>query len=173
MAVRKKEINASGTAMHLFNCFRSDALSQILNDLLALERQGIDESVCQRIRAALEVVVNEATSIPDGSFISNPLWKDLDHFKNTYATWNDVRGEDPVAVAQRREILQRLREARHKIARRTRVNQFVLSNELDLDVVGSMYGAFTQVFSAFPQMFVNLGKAIARYESKRALITPA
>lgn len=168
MPEKPAQINQAGTAVHLFNCFRSDALSQILNDLLMLERKGIDESVCEKIRDALGVVINEATSIPDGSFVSKPLWKDVQKFKDVYVKWNNVKGEEPFAIEQRQQLLRHLRDCRHKIARRTRVNQYILSNELDLQIVHSMYGAFTQVFSAFPELFVHLGKAIARYESNRA-----
>jgi hypothetical protein len=166
---RKQEINQSGSAVHLFNCFRSDALSQILNDLLSLERHGLKDEVCNKIQGALGVVINEATSIPDGSFISKPLWRDIQNFNDVYVKWNGIRGDDSEAIERRRDLLRALREKRHKIAKRARVNQYILSNELDLQVVHSMYGALTQVFSAFPDLFKNLGKAISRYEVKRAL----
>jgi hypothetical protein len=165
---KKQEINQSGTAMHLFNCFRSDALSQILNDLLILEKTGIQDHVCEKIQEALGIVVNEATSIPDGTFISKPLWKDIQSFSDVYVRWNNIRGEDIEAIANRKSLLRELRAKRHRVAQRVRVNQFVLSNNLDLQVVHGMYGAFTQVFSMFPDLFKNLGEAISRYELKRA-----
>lgn len=39
-----------GTAIWAFNLFRQDALTQLLNDLLAVEKTGIDEEVCQHVQ---------------------------------------------------------------------------------------------------------------------------
>ena len=160
-----KKLGATkGTAVWAFDRFRSDALSKILNDLLVLERTGIDEDICKKVQAALGQVINEATSIPDGSFLGKPLWKDLEAFKDTYIKWNDVRGDDDECVEKRKEILKKLRDKRHKVARRARRNQFVLSNELDLEVVNNMYKAMSDLASAVPSIFVQLSTAVTNYE---------
>ncbi len=153
-----------GTALWAFDRFRSDALSKILNDLLALERSGLEESICQQVQNALDIVVNEATSIPDGTFISKPLWKDLEAFRDTYVQWNDINGTDEASREKRKVLLKKLRDKRHKVARRSRKNQFVLANNLDLSVVRAMYDAMAEVSSAVPDIFRELSKSVGRFE---------
>ncbi|MET0118953.1 MAG: hypothetical protein ABW090_16140 [Sedimenticola sp.] len=159
-----------GTATWAFNRFRSDALSKILNDLLALENTGLDENICEKVQEALGIVINEATSIPDGSFLGKPLWKDLEAFKDTYVIWNDVNGTDEAAIRKRRDVLKKLRVKRHKVARRARKNQFVLANDLDLEVVRTMYSAMSNLANSVPDVFKQLAKSVSSFESDMARI---
>lgn len=159
---------STGTAIWAFNQFRQDALTQLLNDLLAVERTGISEDICSQVQTALKAISNQASSIPDGTFFSHAIWTEIDDFKDVYIRWNDVNGNDPKAIKARDSVLKQLRKKRHKIAKKTRKHQYVLSNELDLQVVDNMYKAFNDLVSAVPDIFKCMAQAIIRYDKKKA-----
>ena len=157
-----------GTAMSEFNRFRSDALSCVLDDLVSLEKSGFaEEAMCEKVKHALDVVINAATAIPDGGFLGKPVWKDFSKFKDVYVKWNDVHGGSEDSCRKRQEMLGRLRDRRHKIARRIRKNQHVLANKIDLQLVDGMYGALRDMQNALPDVFKALAKAISRHQSAK------
>ena len=156
-----------GTAVWAFNLFRQDALTQLLNDLLAVEKTGINEDICHQVQTSLKAISNEASSIPDGTFFSQAIWKEIDDFKDVYIKWNDVKGSHPDAIKARDGMLKALRKKRHSIARKTRKHQYVSSTELDLQVVHNMYSAFNKLVSAVPDIFKNLADAVSRFDKKK------
>ena len=155
-----------GTVIWGFNRFRSDALVQLLNDLLEKENEGLSDNHCEHVTKALGQVVNLATAIPDGSWFKSAVWKELQDFEKLYQEWNSHTGED--ALRKRKKTLQSLRKKRNRIAKRIRRNQFILENELDLKLIEDMYGAFGQVTRALPDIFRNLAGAVGRFQKKSA-----
>lgn len=163
------ELDASrGTAIWAFNLFRSDALSQLLQDLLRLEKSGLTEDKCEKVQIALRSMQLAASGIPDGTFFSRALFSELEEFKNVYVRWNEVNGTSDVSIEARAKVLNQLASQRHKIAKRVRKHQHVLSTELDLQVVDTMYGAFKDLVTALPDLFKRLGAAVGRFEARRA-----
>ncbi|WP_417386478.1 hypothetical protein [Gimesia sp.] len=156
-----------GTALWAFNQFKQDALTQLLQDLVEVEETGISEEVCLKVQNSLKQIANAASAIPDGSFFSRAIWVDIDAFRDSYRKWNDVKGESTESIQERDKMLRQLRNKRHRIACKTRKHQHVLSTELDLEVVTSMYGAFSQLVTAVPELFANLAKAINRFNNKK------
>jgi hypothetical protein len=156
-----------GTAMWAFNLFRQDALSQLLKDLLAIEKLGIDDEKCEKVQTSLREISIAASAIPDGTFFSKAIWKEVDDFKDVYIKWNNVKGVNPDAIESRKQALKELKAKRHKIARKTRKHQHVLAFELDLAVVDSMYTALNNLVLSVPGLFNNLAGAVGRFESRK------
>ena len=104
-------------------------------------------------KIALGEIVNVASSIPDGSWFRGSIWKELQDFADIYHNWNSHYGNDPAIVQRRQEELRNLRAKRNRIARRIRKNQFVLQNELDLQLVEDMYAAFGKLAHSLPWCF--------------------
>lgn len=160
-------INAEvGTPLWGVNKLRADALGALLDDLLALERSGLKEEKCIKVQHALGRLTNAATGIPDGSFWKRQVWKEFEIFEKVYFTWNSIEGERPENIAQRRAYLRKLRKRRSKIATRIRKNQYVIQNEIDLQVVKRGYEALGDLTEALPEIFTNLAKAVGRFGKK-------
>jgi len=156
-----------GTALWAFNSFRQDALSQLLRDLLSVEKTGIDIEKCEKVQTSLREISITASAIPDGTFFSKAIWKDIEDFKDIYVRWNDIKGSDPIAIEDRKVTLGDLKVKRHKIAKKARKHQHVLASELDLEVVDNMYQAFNNLVLSVPGLFKHLADAVGRFESRK------
>jgi hypothetical protein len=158
-----------GTVVWGFNRFRSDALVQLLNDLLDLERVGLsdEDGTCGQVKNALGKVVNVATAFPDGSWLRGSVWSELSKFEQLYIEWNGHDGPD--ATGKRKKTLQSMRKRRHRIAKTIRKNQYIIANELDLELIGDIYNALGDLTRALPDLFKNLAQAVGRFTSKAAL----
>lgn len=154
-----------GTALWGINRFRSDALVELLNDLVDLERVGLEEKYCSHVKTALARVVNAATSVPDGSWWRGSIWAELQQFEDIYATWNSHEGTDPEIIERRRKELKKLRKRRNRISRKIRQNQYILENELDLQLIRDTYDAMGGLAKALPDMFKHLAEAVARFNT--------
>ena len=121
-----------GTALWAFNSFRQDALSQLLKDLLSVEKTGIDIEKCEKVQTSLREISITASAIPDGTFFSKAIWKDIEDFKDIYVRWNDIKNNDPIAIEDRKVTLGDLKVKRHKIAKKARKHQHVLASDVTL-----------------------------------------
>lgn len=155
-----------GSALWAFNQFRTDALTQLLNDLTALEQVGLKIDQCDRVKRTLAELTNIATAIPDGSYFRSAIWKEFEHFSDIYAQWNSHEGGDPAFIKRRQTELRRLRARRHKIANRIRRNQHILQNDLDLKMVSDMYRALGSLTKALPEIFLSLAKSVERFADR-------
>jgi hypothetical protein len=167
--VGSPQLGEVGTVEWGVNRLRSDALVALLDDLVTLERVGLEEERCVVVRASLARVTNAATAIPDGAWWKTTVWKEFQRFEDLYRQWNDVNGTNPDSVKARAAMLRKLRDRRNRISRKIRHNQFILKNELDLQLVRDSYEALGTVAKAFPEVFKQLGAAIARFQSKSKL----
>jgi len=159
-----KEIDASrGSLLWSFNTFRSTVLSNLLDDLMIREKIGLTSEQCEQVKFALGKVINAATGFPDGGFLNKAVWKEIEKMSVLYEKWNEIEGDGEKALHQRTKLLKKLRYQRHKIARRIRKNQYIISQELDLKVVESLYTAMGDLAKMLPDIFVNLAKAIKKY----------
>ncbi len=162
------EHNERGTTVWHLNCLRSDLLPNLLDDLVSAERTGLIEGHCKEVKRALDKVVNSATSIPDGSFWTRSIWKELEGFKEIYDNWNSMFGDHHTAQQHRRTALKKLRKQRHCIAKKIRKHQHILANELDLKLITASHEAMADLVKAVPDLFKELGKAVNRYAEKQA-----
>jgi len=167
------DIGRRGSPSWAFNRLREDALAQLLNDLYSVEDQGLTPEQCKLVADAIAKVVNYATAIPDGSFLSRPIWVILQKFENAYRNWNEPKGVTPQAIQHRRNHYFRLRKIRHKIARRTRKNLAVIDKELDIKLVEDTYKALGNLVSAGPDIFKNLAKAVSRFTAAAVSHSPS
>ena len=135
---------------------------------MRLEKIGLVEEKCQKVQIALRSMHLAAAAIPDGTFFSGALFGELEKFNNVYVRWNEVDGISEDSIRIRAACLNDLARQRHKIAKRTRKHQHVLSTELDLQVVDSMYKAFKDLVTALPDMFKNLANAVLRFEQRKS-----
>lgn len=163
MAKKTQAVGQYGTSSWAFKRLREDALVQLLNDLTSAQSAGLDVATCDLVKVALAKAVNAATAIPDGSFLTRPIWKDMRKFEITYHSWNEPKSPQPEAAAHRRRELERLRKFRHKLATRTRKNMAVIEKELDLQLVKDVYSAFGSLVTAAPDIFKSLASALARF----------
>lgn len=154
-----------GSVVWGVNRFRSDALSSLLDDLLVQEHSGILEQQCNQVKIALGFLVNKATSIPDsrGFWWRTTIWEELQDFLDIYEKWNSHYGDDLDSVKKRKVALRKLRAKRNRIATKIRKHQHVIQSELDLKLVEDMYEALGKLTKAFPDLFVELGAAVARF----------
>jgi hypothetical protein len=154
-----------GTAIWAFNEFRRDALTNLLDDLLNLEQQGLPDEMCAQVKKFLGHLTNRAASYPDGSFLKGGLWKEFSEFEERYKRWNDHKGSD--ANKKRRKSLRDLRDQRHRIAKKAREHGHILSEELDLKLVNDIYEAAGELPKALPQVFKGLAGSIRRFNRKK------
>jgi hypothetical protein len=162
------KVNANrGSVLWTLNHFRTDGLSRLLDDLIDLEKDGLAPEQCDQVRRALEKIASKAAAIPDGSFWRGTIYKEFEGFSEVYVQWNSHAGSSPEVITRRREELKRLRSCRHRIAKRVRVNQYILQNELDLMLVDAMYMSLKDITLALPEIFTHLAEAITRYESRK------
>ena len=152
-----------GSALWGMNRLREDALPHLLDDLLFLERKGLDQETCGKVKLALGQIVNAATSLPDGGFLKPVIWRQFAVFEELYHEWNFREGDDPEAANHRHAMLKKMRHRRHKIAQSIRRNQYILANELDLRIIDACYDAMGSLTRAVPDLFGNLAKAVGRF----------
>jgi hypothetical protein len=136
----------------------------LLDDVQARERYGIEESECEQVRHALGRMVNAASAFPDGSLFQTAIYEELESFLVTYTKWNGVKGSDTEAQRRREDLLKALRSHRNKIAKTVRRNQYVLENQLDLEMTRAFFEAARTLVVAVPDIFKHLAQAIARFD---------
>ena len=165
---RPKTGLSRGTPGYAINFFRSDILVNLQLDLKRLEKTGIDEAVCSRVRELLSALVSAASAEPSGSLWGRALHKVLRDYEVTYKSWNDVSGADEAAIEQRDLLLAELQDIRHAISNTCRRNAHSLSEAHDLEIVTAINDALVQVIGAVPNTFTALARSADRF-TKRAL----
>ena len=150
-----------GTVLWGFNRFRSDALVQLLNDLLDLERDGLPDSKCELVRTALSRIPRAIAAIPNKSWLKSFVCRDLEEFEALYSVWNSHGGDG--AATKRNDTLREMHRRRLKLTRKVRSKQLILSTELDARVIGEIYLALEDLSSSMPAVFKRLSLAVNRY----------
>ncbi len=159
--------DSRNTPIWAFDRLRSDAIPKLLDDMAAAEASGFPEATCQEIHSNLGALTNLATEIPDKSIFRKSLWEHFEQLQKEYKLWNDISGNDADSVSRRKEQLKKVRRLRNKIATITRENRHILSRELDLKAIDSVYKGFNKLASGSPSLLRNLFAAISRYFSRR------
>ena len=169
MAIKPKTGLQRGTPGYAINFFRSDILVNLQLDLKRLERTGIDEEVCSRVRNLLSALVSAASAEPNASLWGASIHEVLRKYEQVYKRWNDVKGQDQEAIAARDDLLQKLQDIRHKLANRARNNSHSLSEAHDLELVSTINDALRETINIVPGMFSALAKSAARFQVRAVL----
>lgn len=156
-----------GTAIWGFNQFREDALVQLMIDLLDKESCGLDREQGELVAKSLEKVSIYLSTVPDRFWIRSSIMGAFDKFKNLFLKWNEINGADKKTLKSRRNALKKMRKARHKLATVVRKNMFILSKALDLKLIEDIYEALGALPKTFPKIFLNLAKALTRFQKKK------
>jgi hypothetical protein len=65
-------------------------LFNLLDDLMSREKIGLTPEQCEQVKFALGKVINAATAFPDGGFLNNALWREIEKMATLYEKWNDI-----------------------------------------------------------------------------------
>ncbi|MFQ3453884.1 hypothetical protein PMN64_11265 [Bradyrhizobium sp. UFLA01-814] len=155
-----------GTTGYAINFFRSDILVNLQLDLKRLEKSGIDEDVCSKIRELLSALVSAASAEPKGSFWGRAVHKVLRDYELTYREWNNVKGTDTEAARKRDELLSSLQDIRHAIANVCRRNAHSLSEAHDLELITAINEALKEAIKAVPGTFSALTRSAERFAAR-------
>lgn len=156
------EVDASrGTVVWGFNKFRSDALVQLLNDLIAREADGLPDEQCKMVQVALSKVVGVTNAIPAGAWLKETVWTSLQEFEQLYISWNSHAGVN--APTERQRTLKVMRRKRNRLARKIRMNQLILATESDSKLIDDVYGSLGELSESLPEVFTHLTGAVNRF----------
>lgn len=165
---RKKPKNglARGTTGYAIDFFRRDILVNLQIDLKRLEREGIEESVCSKIKLLLSALTSAASAEPKGSLWGPAVYEILREYEQIYARWNDVKGYDENAIIERDRLLSRLQDIRQKLSNAHRKNAHSLSEAHDLQLISAIHDALIQIIEAVPNTFTALAKSAGRFQAR-------
>lgn len=158
--------NRRGSKLWAFNHFRSPILTSLLNDLVDLEKDGLEDQYCNKVRTWLDYFTNYSTEFPRGGFMTGPIYKEIDQFTKIYRQWNEIKGSTEEAIRERRQALVKLRKQRQNITDKARRLQFELENELDQKLLADTYRAIGELIQLVPNLFQNLANAYGEYRKR-------
>ena len=159
--------NTRGTPLWAFNYFRSQVLTNLLNDLVNHEADGFSPEYCRQITTALEYFVNATTDIPGGGLMTGALYPAVDRLAVLYHEWNDIAGESNPSVEERRYKLHQLRQQRQKISNKVRSLQYEIDNNLDRQMLNKSYEALGNLITLAPNLFTNLTEALTEFLKRK------
>jgi len=159
--------NTRGSTLWSFNYFRMNILTSLLNDLYDLEFNGLEDDICQKIQASLEYFGNAATDIPEGGFMTGPIYKDIEKFTNTYIDWNKIKGDDNDSRQKRKSTRLKLKKQRQTITNKARRLQYELDNNLDQKLLEAGYRAIGDLTTLVPDLLNNLTQSFNEFVKRR------
>ncbi len=164
--------NTRGSTLWSFNFIRTRILTDLLNDLMELEKSGVNDSTCDEIQKMLGRIHNLSTEVPKGGLLSgSPLSKNIDRFIRTYVEWNKINGDNNESINERKKLLKKLRKRRQSISNKIRRLQYELNNNLDQKLIDETYNAMSKFINVLPDIFKNLSKSLSDYVKKGGAIT--
>ena len=155
--------NTRGSMLWSFNYFRQSILTNLLDDLYDLESTGLDDKICNQIQSFLEYFGNAATDIPEGGFMTGPIYKDIEKFTNFYVNWNKIKGEDGACRLKRRSARLKIKEQRQVITNKARRLQYELDNNLDQKFLEAGYRAIGDLTTLVPDLLNNLTQSFNEF----------
>lgn len=155
--------NTRGSMLWSFNYFRQSILTNLLDDLYDLESTGMDDKVSAKIQAFLEYFGDAATDIPDGGFMTGPIYKDIEKFTTIFVDWSKIEGEDEGNRQKRRSVRLKLKEQRQVITNKARRLQYELDNNLDQKLLEAGYRAIGDAITLVPDLLNNLTRSFNEF----------
>jgi hypothetical protein len=141
-------------------------------DLKRLEKEGVEEDVCEKVQLLLSSLVSAASATPKGTFWGSAIHEILRKYEKTYDDWNKIKGKDPESIKKRARFLGKLQNIRHRIANRLRSNSHALSEEQDLQIVTAINDALIEAINVVPGTFTALAKSSARFQARAVAPSP-
>jgi hypothetical protein len=163
--------NTRGSTLWSFNYFRKNLLTDLLNDLYDLEATGLDDEICLKIQASLEYFGNAATDIPEGGFMTGPIYKDIEKFASLYENWNAIKGKDEDNKQKRRDVRLKLKKQRQIITNKSRKLQYELDNNLDQKLLEAGYRAIGDLTTLVPDLLNNLTQSFNEFVKRGGKLT--
>jgi hypothetical protein len=159
-----REVDSTrGSMLWSFNYFRKNILTNLLDDLYDLETTGLGDDICRKIQDFLEYFGNAATDIPEGGFMTGPIYKDIENFTNLYVAWNGIKGEDEDSRKKRMSARQKLKGQRQIITNKARRLQYELDNNLDQKLLEAGYRAIGDLTTLVPDLLNNLTQSFNEF----------
>ncbi len=155
--------NTRGSTLWSFNYFRQSILTTLLDDLYDLESTGLDDKICNKIQSFLEYFGDAATDIPEGGFMTGPIYKDVEKFTNLYVNWNKIKGDDGECRQKRKSARMKLKEQRQVITNKARRLQYELDNNLDQKLLEAGYRAIGDLTTLVPDLLNNLTQSFNEF----------
>ena len=163
--------NTRGSMLWSFNYFRKNILTNLLDDLYDLEDTGLEDDICRKIQDFLEYFGNAATDIPEGGFMTGPIYKDIEKFTNLYVNWNEIKGEAEDSRKKRMSARMKLKGQRQIITNKARRLQFELDNNLDQKLLEAGYRALGDLTTLVPDLLNNLTQSFNEFVKRGGIGT--
>ena len=155
--------NTSGSPLWAFNYIRTHILTSLLNDLVTLEKTGLEDKYCDMLSAGLDYFINASTEIPSGGFLTGSIGKEIGKFAELYKKWNEIHGTDEKDAYERRLLLNQLRKQRQRITDVARKIQVEIEKNMDVSLLFDTYEAIGGVIKLVPNLFTSLAGAFTEY----------
>jgi hypothetical protein len=155
--------NTSGSPLWAYNYIRTRILTSLLNDLVALEKTGLEDRYCDMLSTGLEYFINASTEVPSGGFLTGSIAKEIEKFTELYKKWNDIHGAEEKDAYERHLILNQLRTQRQRITDVARKVQVEIEKNMDVALLFSTYEAIGGLIKLVPDTFTGLAGAFTDY----------
>jgi hypothetical protein len=155
--------NTSGSPLWAYNYIRTRILTSLLNDLVALEKTGLEDQYCDMLSTGLEYFINASTEIPSGGFLTGSIGKEIEKFAELYKQWNDIHGTDEKDAYERHLLLNQLRDQRQRITDVARKVQVEIEKNMDVSLLFDTYEAIGGLIKLVPNLFTSLAGAFTEY----------
>lgn len=158
------EFNARrGSPLWALNRLRSDAFSQLIEDLKLQEKSGIPDNVCVAVKNDLLCVIKALGGIPIHLSHGKTLEETVSKFSQVYSEWNDVKGSSENDVQDRRSLILRLSRSRDRISKVVRSSSFLLGVGLSEETVDVAFQEQIDLVEKYPEIFPNMSKSVNRF----------
>lgn len=158
----KQKTVEKGSPIWGLNRFRQYLLSALLEDLEALEVQGLDDEKCDHVKECLKQAIAKGKNGPSVGYFQDAFANRLPGFLNAYEKWNGPTGRTEAEITARRQYLAKLRKQRRKFSARLRPHQIALGEEINNDLPQELWEAVADISKQYPDEFPSLAKAVRR-----------
>lgn len=159
---KHRDFAVRGTPVWGLNRFRQYLMAELVDDLEALEKGGLDDAECDHVKDCLGRILAHCRLRSQSGFLEAVLARNLEAFRNAYIQWNGPRGAEPAAIKQRREYLRQLRKRRVQFSHKIGRHQLELSSELDEPFFRELWDAIAEIANRYPGEFARLSRAVRR-----------
>jgi hypothetical protein len=142
---------------------------RFIEDLEAVERQGINPDVCKAVQEALGDFLSGARKIETAALFPSIMdyWVG---FRDHYVRWNgNEKRTDKDAVAARRDGIEELRATRGEVKshyqKRLRSGSSAVSDG-DFQVVTEAYSQFRKLVAKQPDLFIRLKSSVDNFDNR-------
>jgi hypothetical protein len=160
---KEQELGQQGTALWAFKRMKEDLLPSLFEDLNQSVDDGLREEQCDLVKEVLRILVAASTTGIQNSSTSpsiTEIWEVLDELREMYFRWND----EAQTAQERKAILSEMKQLKDKISRKTRLSYVEIENGVNKSDMVSVYQASAQITTSYPQTFVNLTKAVEKFQ---------